>query len=108
MPERDRPIALAGLWTEWTDPQTGEQVTSHTVITCPPNDLMAQYHNRMPVIFPSPDAEGSWLSPGLESEDALELCVPFPPERMESAPANPELNKVGGAEEGPGLLVAPA
>jgi putative SOS response-associated peptidase YedK len=28
------PWALAGLWSEWTDPQTGELVPSYTLITC--------------------------------------------------------------------------
>jgi putative SOS response-associated peptidase YedK len=99
------PFAFAGLWT--TAKIEGEEVDSCTLLTTTPNDVVKRVHNRMPVIFPSPDAEASWLDPGLEPEDALELCVPFPPERMESAPANPELNKVGASREGPELLVAP-
>jgi hypothetical protein len=36
------------------------------------------------------------------------MCAPLPASRMQSAPANPKLNKVGkGMEEGPELLVAP-
>jgi hypothetical protein len=36
------------------------------------------------------------------------MCEPLDPRRMQSAPANPKLNKVGkGTEEGPELLVAP-
>lgn len=36
------------------------------------------------------------------------MCGPLDPARMDSAPANPKLNKVGkGMEEGPELLVAP-
>ena len=37
------------------------------------------------------------------------MCAPLDARRMEGAPANPKLNKVGkGIEEGPELLVAPA
>jgi putative SOS response-associated peptidase YedK len=100
------PFAFAGLWTR--SKIEGEWFQSCTLITTDPNDVVRRVHNRMPVIFPSSEAEATWLDPGLEPEDALELCVPFPAERMESAPANPELNKVGGAPEGPSLLVAPA
>ena len=35
------------------------------------------------------------------------MCAPLPASRMESAPANPKLNKVGKGIEGPELLVAP-
>jgi putative SOS response-associated peptidase YedK len=100
------PFAFAGLWTKAKIED--EWVASCTMLTTTPNDVVKRVHNRMPVIFSSAEAEASWLDPSLEPEDALELCVPFPAERMESAPANPELNKVGGTEEGPELLVAPA
>ena len=36
------------------------------------------------------------------------MCAPLPAARMEGAPANPKLNKVGKGSEGPELLVAPA
>ena len=100
------PFAFAGLWTR--SKIEDEWIESCTLITTDPNDVVKRVHNRMPVIFPSAGTEAAWLDPSLEAEEALELCVPFPPERMESAPANPELNKVGGAPEGPALLAAPA
>jgi putative SOS response-associated peptidase YedK len=49
---KDRqPMGVAGLWETWTDPETGEVVTSCTIITCAPNALMAELHDRMPVIL---------------------------------------------------------
>jgi hypothetical protein len=36
------------------------------------------------------------------------MCVPLDGRRMQSAAANPKLNKVGKGIEGPQLLVAPA
>ena len=35
------------------------------------------------------------------------MCTPLDASRMDSAPANPKLNKVGKGSEGPELLVAP-
>src|SRR3954471_18986416 len=43
------PLGFAGLWEGWRDPATGEVVESCTVITCEPNELMAELHDRMPV-----------------------------------------------------------
>jgi hypothetical protein len=60
------------------------------------------------VILPSPEAEQAWLSTDLSAEDAVSMCVPLDPVRMQSAPANPKLNKVGKGIEGPELLVVPA
>jgi hypothetical protein len=61
----------------------------------------------MPTILPSAEAEAAWLRPDLSVEDAVAMCVPLDPGRMEGAPANPKLNKVGKGIEGPELLVAP-
>jgi putative SOS response-associated peptidase YedK len=107
-------FAFAGICTrkEWEDPEDrgfdDGWLYSCTIVTTTPNDLVAKVHNRMPAILPSPEAEAAWLRPDLEAEDAIAMCGPLPAGRMQSAPANPKLNKVGkGSEEGPELLVAP-
>ncbi|MGI8460990.1 MAG: SOS response-associated peptidase [Solirubrobacterales bacterium] len=100
------PFAFAGLWTRAK--LKDEWIESCTIVTTEPNEVVARVHNRMPVILNGPEAESSWLDPVIDSDDAVELCVPFSADRMESAPANPALNKVGGSKEGPQLLAAPA
>jgi putative SOS response-associated peptidase YedK len=62
----------------------------------------------MPVILPGAEAEAAWLRPDRSLEDAVAMCAPLDGRRMQSAPANPKLNKVGKGIEGPELLVAPA
>ena len=100
------PFAFAGICTrkEWED----DWLYTCTIVTTEPNEVVARVHDRMPVVLAGPDAEAAWLSPAVEAGEAVGLCVPFPAERMQSAPANPKLNKVGAAKEGPELLVAPA
>jgi putative SOS response-associated peptidase YedK len=41
-----QPWALAGLWSEWTDPNTGELVANYTMITCncDGHPLLARLH----------------------------------------------------------------
>jgi len=76
-------------------------------VTTTPNAVVAPVHDRMPAILPNAEAESAWLRPDLSVEDAIALCVPLPAARMQSAPANPKLNKVGKGIEGPELLVGP-
>ena len=106
------PFAFAGICTrkEWEGDEAQEEgwLYSCTIITTTPNELVSRVHDRMPVILPGADAERAWLDPSLSAEDAVEMCVPLPAGRMDGAPANPKLNKVGKGIEGPELLVAPA
>ncbi|MCL6568004.1 MAG: MFS transporter, partial [Meiothermus silvanus] len=40
-------FAFAGLWERWTEPESGEMVTTCTIITTTANELIAPLHNRM-------------------------------------------------------------
>ena len=109
------PFAFAGLCTrkEWDDAEdrgvdADGYLYSATIITTTPNEVVKPVHNRMPAILPDAEAEAAWLRPDLSAEDAIAMLGPLDPRRMEGAPANPALNKVGkGTAEGPELLVAP-
>lgn len=65
-------FAFAGLW----DRNETLGVTSCTIITTEPNELMAPIHNRMPVILPR-DAWGDWL----RNADK-KVLVPYDPKQM--------------------------
>lgn len=84
------PFAFAGLWEMW---QTAEDtILSCTIITTDPNDLMAQIHNRMPVILP-PAAYEQWLDPAERSPDQLQgLLQPYPAELMTAYPISKLVN----------------
>jgi putative SOS response-associated peptidase YedK len=45
-----RLMALAGLWENWRSP-AGKWVRSFAIVTCSPNALCAELHNRMPVVL---------------------------------------------------------
>jgi putative SOS response-associated peptidase YedK len=57
-----RPLALAGLWAGWKDPDTETVRRTFTIITTMPNEAMADLHDRMPVLVPD-DAWDRWLDP---------------------------------------------
>ncbi len=75
-----RPFAFAGLWERWQPEGAAEPLLSCTILTCAPNALLAQYHNRMPVLLRG-EAMGGWLHG--DSRAGLEaLLRPYPAEEM--------------------------
>jgi putative SOS response-associated peptidase YedK len=66
----EQPLALAGLWADWRDPDTDEQLWTCTIVTTTANKLMGSVHHRMPVILP-PSAWDAWLDP--DNQDVEQL-----------------------------------
>ncbi|MCG8510025.1 MAG: SOS response-associated peptidase [Rhodospirillales bacterium] len=84
------PFAVAGLWE--VSLRAADPIVSCTVITCPANALVAQYHpkQRMPAILRKEDWE-SWLDVGtVEPEFAQNLLTPWPNEDMTAHMVSPE------------------
>ncbi|MCB9689544.1 MAG: SOS response-associated peptidase [Alphaproteobacteria bacterium] len=89
-----KPFGMAGLWERWTDPETGEDVYSCTVVTTGPNDLMNGIHDRMPVILPE-ESWSTWLDPEVQDPARLsELLVPYPAEDMQERPVSRKVGDV--------------
>jgi len=76
-------FALAGLYDQWTNPETSEKTDTFTVITTRANPMLEEIHNlkkRMPVIL-SPGNELKWLD--LSADPVKEnLFEPYPEELM--------------------------
>ncbi|MDE0425688.1 SOS response-associated peptidase [Candidatus Poribacteria bacterium] len=88
-----KPFAVAGLWEVWQTRDMDEPLKSCTIITCPPNAMLADIHHRMPVILPQ-DAYAQWLSPDEQPADALQsLLIPYPGEEMEAYPVSRFVNR---------------
>lgn len=101
------PFAFAGLWSRWRPKATdgadaGEPILSCTLLTTSPNPLMAEIHDRMPVIL-HPEHYDFWLNPDNQDAEALNrLLVPYEPEAMEAYPISTMVNRPGN--EGPRLI----
>jgi putative SOS response-associated peptidase YedK len=79
------PFAFAGLWDTWGP----ERLKTFTILTTTPNKLMAEVHNRMPVML-APDTWPKWLGEStVTSAELKALCVPFPSTQMVSWPVDP-------------------
>jgi len=75
-------FTFAGLWEYWQDNQ-GNELYSCTIITTTPNELLAEYHDRMPVIVPA-QRQALWLDPAFQDAGPLlDLLEPYPPGEMD-------------------------
>jgi putative SOS response-associated peptidase YedK len=86
-----QPFAFAGLWEDWHNGD-GSQILSCTIITTRPNAMMADIHNRMPVILAEKDYS-TWLqSHEAEPEPLKALLVPYPADQMKAYPVSTTVN----------------
>lgn len=88
------PMALAGLWSEWKNPDNNAIYNTFTIVTTKANKLLASIHNnpklsfgaRMPFILDE-ETEDIWLS-GYEDDNAkdqiTEVVSSFPDEKLDS------------------------
>jgi putative SOS response-associated peptidase YedK len=96
------PFAFAAVWDCWRG--AAEPLFTCALLTTTPNDLTKPIHDRMPVILPE-SAYAAWLDQKTKPDELLSLLTPYPAGKMESAPANPAMNKP--TFQGPECLVAP-
>jgi len=96
----EEPFAMAGLWERYTPettqtglgefasggPSTAEPVTTFTILTREPNDLLAEYHHRMSVIL-GPEEERAWLEGA-----PVEEVTPTPAEALRAYPVSTAVN----------------
>ena len=80
---------MAGIWTPWTDKNTGEYVESFAIVTTKANKLMEQVHNskkRMPTIL-NEDLGYEWMFGKLDEKRITEIATTqCPAEEMEAYP----------------------
>ena len=89
-----RPMALAGVWASWKDPETEEWLRSCSIITTRANDAIASIHARMPVILP-PEHWDLWLDRTMRDTDAIEpLLVPIGADEIQEHPVSTLVNSV--------------
>ncbi|GIP35414.1 SOS response-associated peptidase [Paenibacillus sp. J2TS4] len=86
-------FAMAGLYDTWISPEGGK-ISTVTIITTPPNELVQPIHNRMPAIL-TPASEAIWLDRNISDPNLLSnLLVPYPAEEMTAYPVHPRVGQV--------------
>jgi putative SOS response-associated peptidase YedK len=89
-----RPFAFAGLWSSWSDPDSGERVRTCTILTGKPNTVVGAIHDRMPVVVPE-GAWEAWLDPASPNPEGLaSTFTPFDAGATALHPVSTLVNRV--------------
>jgi putative SOS response-associated peptidase YedK len=90
------PLSFAGLWERW---KTGETaLETFTIITGEPNSLVAEIHDRMPVILDPADYD-AWLN-ATDTAILQALLQPFPSQLMTAYPVSKRVNNARNDDAG--------
>lgn len=103
-PRDGRPLAMAGLYEIWRDPEKAEDDPHRfrwtcTVLTTTAEDELGHIHDRMPLMVPR-DRWAEWLDPTRPGDTAL--LVPAAPGSLEAYPVATLVNNV--RNNGPELV----
>lgn len=74
-----KPFCFGGLYSHWARPDSGELLTTFSIITTEANSLMAEIHNnkkRMPLVLTN-DMQDIWLG-DLDKEGIKSMMQPLP------------------------------
>jgi putative SOS response-associated peptidase YedK len=86
-------FAFAGPWDSWRS-HDGQAIETFTILTTTPNDLLADVHDRMPVIV-APAHYDLWLDPGMRDvERAVGMLKPYDSALMRGYPVSKRVNLV--------------
>jgi putative SOS response-associated peptidase YedK len=72
-------FTLAGIFDQWTNPETDQPLHTFSVVTTRANPLMEKIHNtkkRMPVILGQAD-ESAWIGADLDNKEKNRLLLPY-------------------------------
>ncbi|WP_159940666.1 MULTISPECIES: SOS response-associated peptidase [unclassified Nocardiopsis] len=102
----DRPLAMAGIFERWRDPEVAEDdpaawLWSCAVITTEAAPELAHIHERMPVVVPAEDW-AAWLDPDTGAEELVHLLEDTPADRFAVDEVSTDVNSI--KNNGPELL----
>ena len=92
-------LSIAGLWDEWKVPETGEAISSATLIVTAAYDFTRPIHDRMPVLLGQSDLD-AWLT----GKAGVELLWPAPNDLLRMWPVSKRDNASGRGDDDPSLI----
>lgn len=95
------PFTFAGLYEAYED--DGKTITTFTIITTAPNDLVRDIHDRMPAIL-LPEHEKLWLQHDTPLEEIQNILQPLSAQKMTRHTVSIRVNKT--ENDSPDLIVA--
>ncbi len=94
------PLALAGLWEQWCDPN-GQEIFSATIVVGAANGWMSLFHDRMPIFLSWSDAK-DWIA----GENPATLLRPASEDALQEWTVSTRVNRAGAGDDDPTLIAA--
>jgi len=95
------PLALAGLWERWRDPESDAHFDSATIFVGAANEWMSRFHDRMPIMLKWRDAD-AWLRGSVPAG----LLRPAPEDALQEWSVSPRVNRSDAGDDDPTLIEA--
>jgi len=92
-------LSIAGLWDQWKDLETGEAISSATLIVTAANDFTRRIHDRMPVMLGRQDHD-AWLT----GKAGVQLLRSTPNDLLRMWPVSKRVNVSGRSDDDPSLI----
>lgn len=92
-------FSIAGIYEKWENKETGESITTFSMLTTKGNNFTKKIHNggknpfRMPVILRKED-EKKWLDPNLKNEEIFAFLKTYPATCMDAYPIDNDFIKM--------------
>jgi putative SOS response-associated peptidase YedK len=102
----DTIFSIAGLYSEWNNSSTGQEIGTFSIITTEANELMAEVHNskkRMPAIL-SRDEERKWIDLSLSPDEASVFLKPYPDDLLAAHTISPLVNSRSANRNTPEII----
>lgn len=99
-------FTLAGIFDQWTDPETDRHLHTFSVVTTRANTLMEKIHNtkkRMPVILGQQD-EPAWIDTNLDAEEKNRLIQPYNASAMTAYTIGKAISGKAADPNDPGII----
>jgi putative SOS response-associated peptidase YedK len=93
------PLALAGLWERWRDPESDASFDSATIIVGSASKWMSRFHDRMPIIL-----EWSSAREWMRGADPAALLHPAPDDALREWVVSTRVNRTGFGDEDQTLI----
>ena len=93
--DKKRPFGFAGIYSDWTDKETGEVIRTFAIITTTATKLLQEIgHHRSPVILDI-ENEATWLDGEAPLGDVMQCLRPYDDAEMNAYPISPAIKKPG-------------
>ncbi len=93
------PLALAGLWERWRDPESDASFDSATIIVGAASKWMSRFHDRVPIIL-----EWSSALEWMRGASPAALSRPAPENALQEWVVLTRVNKAGAGDDDPALI----